>query len=278
MARPFRLPPVFCHELQLYDLFFGEVTLSSSSYVKLFMQRKGLLFIILCTVLLYATDPPFLRFVFGPILGIVIWCLCVLFYLSMMFVLLCIGSVIKATIGLGRVYVPIATLTALAVVFFTMRAGINQIIALPLEPWLFQIMFNIALTVIILEAVFFRFIIPYDFALIALKAAKPALVKIGDRKLPISNIKYMVAQEHYLNISLPNETLTIRARLGDAIAQTSPEQGMQPHRSWWISKAAEPKMDQQNGKPVLRLSDDTVVPIAKARQHDVQDWLDLNAS
>ncbi|APZ54289.1 DNA-binding protein, LytTr [Salipiger abyssi] len=68
----------------------------------------------------------------------------------------------------------------------------------------------------------------------------------------------------------------MRARLSDIVAQTRPDDGIQPHRSWWVARGTVAGLDRESGKPVLRLTDGDAVPVARGRLPEVRDWIDTH--
>ena len=68
-------------------------------------------------------------------------------------------------------------------------------------------------------------------------------------------------------------TLSQRARLSDIVAQTRDEDGIQPHRSWWVPRHSVRELGRDAGKPVLRLTDESVIPVARGRLETVRHWI-----
>ncbi|NIY99237.1 hypothetical protein HC022_24400 [Salipiger sp. HF18] len=58
------------------------------------------------------------------------------------------------------------------------------------------------------------------------------------------------------------------------VAQTRPEDGIQPHRSWWVSRRTVGRLGTRSGREVLQLSDDSQVSVARGRVEDVRDWIE----
>lgn len=79
-----------------------------------------------------------------------------------------------------------------------------------------------------------------------------------------------------MHVRLCDGTLTERARLSDIVAQTRPEDGIQPHGSWWVSRRAVGRLGKRSGREVLQLSDDSQVPVARGRVEDVRNWIETS--
>ena len=125
----------------------------------------------------------------------------------------------------------------------------------------------------IFEFGFVRLILPRGPQPVMAFSQRQAM-RVGDALYPVDKLRYLEAREHYVRIALDTEDILQRVRLGDLVAQFSPEDGCQPHRSWWVSKRATPRLTRQGaGKAALVLSDGTEVPVARGRLQEVQDWL-----
>ncbi|WP_198014708.1 LytTR family DNA-binding domain-containing protein [Salipiger mucosus] len=96
---------------------------------------------------------------------------------------------------------------------------------------------------------------------------------VGAQPVPLNEIRAIEAREHHVHVRLGDKTLTQRARLGDVLAQTRAEDGVQPHRSWWVARTARPRLVREGSRLLLRLADDSDVPVARGRQAEVEDWL-----
>ncbi|MAU44128.1 MAG: hypothetical protein CMP09_04690 [Yangia sp.] len=79
-----------------------------------------------------------------------------------------------------------------------------------------------------------------------------------------------------MHVRLCDGTLTERAQLLDIVAQTRPEDGIQPHRSSWVSRRAVRRLGKRSGREGLQPSDDSQVPVARSRVEDVRDWIETS--
>lgn len=82
------------------------------------------------------------------------------------------------------------------------------------------------------------------------------------------------SQDHYVRICTKDGEKMIRARLSDLTEQLGSQNGIQPHRSHWVSREAAVEIESQNGHKVLKLSNGSRVPIARGRMRDVKAWLE----
>ncbi|MEQ5868833.1 LytTR family transcriptional regulator DNA-binding domain-containing protein [Sagittula sp. NFXS13] len=102
-------------------------------------------------------------------------------------------------------------------------------------------------------------------------------ILIGSEPVPLAGVCHIQAREHHVQVVMHGETMTHRVRLSDIVAQTDPEDGIQPHRSWWVAVHAAQALEKEGAKHVLRLSDGTRVPVARSRVDSVRDWLAAHA-
>jgi signal transduction histidine kinase len=140
-----------------------------------------------------------------------------------------------------------------------------------------------ALAVVMLETIYFGFVMPQTIQkrLPPVETPTPAptqTLKIGAREVRLEVVLYIVSEEHYVRVVMRHDKLIQRARLADLTAQTTPAQGFQPHRSWWVSINAKPTITRTGTKPTLTLCDGTIVPIARGRLKDTQHWIDAHAN
>ncbi|MFQ1700999.1 LytTR family DNA-binding domain-containing protein [Loktanella agnita] len=263
----------------MYDMFGMKFTLGISRYVKMLTTPQGLVFLVLGVFLLFITDPNYLRDTLGPVAGMTVWAASALCYLTAIFLSLCLHSFLMTKFGPYPIYAPLNSAVVLLLVYIIMQTVIDHFTGGAYHNGIYPLFFNILAAILIIEAMFLRFVmfviapVPGEEEPVA--TGLSGIVTIGDRRFPVAKIQHILSQEHYLQVTLSNDTLVLRARLSDAIEQTVESDGVQPHRSWWVSAVAEPRLSKSDGRQVLRLSDGTEVPIAKARLSAVQQWLDL---
>ncbi len=140
-----------------------------------------------------------------------------------------------------------------------------------------------ALTIVMIETIYFGFVMPQTKILPNTDAPTPPApnthtISIGPRDVRLKVLLYISSEEHYVRVVMRHESFVQRARLADLVAQADPAKGFQPHRSWWISINAKPTIKRSGPKPTLLLSDGTIVPIARGRLKATQDWVDAHAN
>lgn len=279
---------LFTNSVTLRDIFGGSSEMTLHDIASQFAHKLTLLYVALATLGFFAADPPGLRSYMPLHWATVVWCVA-----GCSFVLFFLFLIVLAVIALPdrarrHVYTPV--LCALALVptmvlgeflAHEFSGGTYPLNGIQRFPFFF-------LTTLVFEEVFFQFVAPLVRLQEAARSRAAARAKadetkaderaihIGTERLPISEVTAIESREHFVDVRLRGRVLTIRARLCDIVAQTVEDDGIQPHRSWWVSRSGAPRLCTDDGKPVLRLSDDTVVPVAKARLDAVRDWLSAN--
>lgn len=95
-------------------------------------------------------------------------------------------------------------------------------------------------------------------------------VMLAGRRIPITDIGRVKAAEHYLEVFLPTGVEIIRERMSTFLEQVSSEDGVQTHRSHWVSRYHARSIKGS----MLEMDCGNSVPVARGRQKDVQQWLD----
>lgn len=106
------------------------------------------------------------------------------------------------------------------------------------------------------------------------QAADPvAALVVNGRSIPVGQLLWMKSVEHYVEFRCDSDTITERAPLRDMVTQAEGADGIQPHRSWWVSRRAIDRMTRRGGNPALVLVDGTEVPVSRHRKAEVEGWL-----
>ena len=93
----------------------------------------------------------------------------------------------------------------------------------------------------------------------------PAIGRL--RRLPdgVSGvIRYMQMQDHYLHVHTDQGTGMVLGRMGDAVADLAGTDGLQVHKSWWVSRAAIERIEQVQRKRTIHLPDGTAIPVGRS--------------
>ena len=88
------------------------------------------------------------------------------------------------------------------------------------------------------------------------------------KRLPVAardaTICALSAQDHYLDVILPDSHHLIHMRFGDALSMIAAEDGLQVHRSWWVAREAIKTISKQGRKFELQLLSGQTVPVSRA--------------
>ncbi|MEY8882765.1 LytTR family DNA-binding domain-containing protein [Donghicola sp. XS_ASV15] len=162
------------------------------------------------------------------------------------------------------------------------------------EQELFPSHIYLLLTQIGFEALYLRYGLPKSFQDIAARKAGDAYDRTavplqtettyethdnsvtfaGEQAIPLNEIWLVRALEHYVEIhGRSGEPRVVRARITDFLEQVSEADGIQTHRSWWVSASAAKELVTEGGKRFLALQDGQKIPVSRGRHPDVSAWL-----
>lgn len=80
-------------------------------------------------------------------------------------------------------------------------------------------------------------------------------------------------RDHYVDLRTTVGQDRVLLRLSDAIAETDGVAGAQVHRSHWVAWEAVAGAERRDGKLILRLTDDSRIPVSKTYRAFVEDSL-----
>ncbi len=276
---------LLCHEMHFYDVFCRHFTVSVEEYVFHLTASKTYQFLALTLILLFAIDPFGLRGNLPIGYVLLIWIVAMMVFLGMCCIL------VLTYIGLGTKFPKIKIFSWMISLGGYFPAHWTAVeLAVDLSNGLYTLTAAIqtgflALAIVMIETIYFRFVMPHAAAGRPRPAPLPddsarpqATITIGTRTVRREVLQYIVSEEHYVRVVMGRDTIVQRARLADLVAQMTFTDGVQPHRSWWVSTNAKPRMTRKDGKRVLVLADGTLVPIARGRIKDTQAWIDAHAN
>ncbi|MFZ5964662.1 LytTR family DNA-binding domain-containing protein [Thalassococcus sp. BH17M4-6] len=273
---------ILSQKLHLISLLGSKVSLSVAELVRVLVDPRALVFLALVLVAIGASDPfdvhQLVSFwqiaVFWPIAMLMYLAICSLVLtgfaaVSLWFPGMLTPVPLKSAIAMG----PAVILGESFAYFLTTGAHVFDIPG--------RILFFFLL-VQVFETLFYTFVVPqthtYRRIVAAQKTQKTAPaarhIVVGAEKVPVTSVRHIEAREHHVCVTLDGTQITQRARLSDLVAQTRPEDGVQPHRSWWVSRQAAPALQRSGGRHMLKLADETMVPVARTRLQEVQDWVE----
>lgn len=107
--------------------------------------------------------------------------------------------------------------------------------------------------------------------------APEARAKVLARLQPALRDARLIALQsegHYVRIHTDRGDELVLVRLRDAIAETAPVEGMQVHRSWWVSREAVRGETRVDGKLALQLDTGVTAPVSRSftKAYRDADW------
>ena len=290
------MQPILLRTIEFRDAFGGRVRLSVNDYMKLLHLRGTQTYLVCVLALLVAMDAPGLIGAVNPLSVLCVWafalvCFLICHGLALVIVATCLPLI-------GSVAIPGVIISTLALI---LPVGLSDL----LVRWMSggnatfagfpHVLFYLLATEMFI-LIYMRYVRPTDEAASeqAQQASDDAALEeeettvppvpleerkilIGAEPVALSKLRHIQAREHHVHVVLDEASLTHRARLSDIIAQTDREDGIQPHRSWWVSTQAAQKLERDGQKHILALHDGTKVPVARSRLEDVRDWMSENA-
>jgi len=100
------------------------------------------------------------------------------------------------------------------------------------------------------------------------------------RRMPVEmgrDILCLEAQDHYVNVTTLKGSTLVLIRLSDAIAELEGIEGLRIHRSWWVAKEAIVKTSRENGKLMVKLCNDTLLPVSRTYAGEVRGVISAQA-
>lgn len=259
-------------ELRFWDLLGERMSFSLRVYLRALAHNRTILFTFLCMIAFIAADPSSAR-AFVPVwFAVGFWPVLFAFYLTVMILCLFGVAALARAIPNLRVPIPVIGFVALIPTVVLCESCLHYASNGTLVPDFVGKLFIFFFMVQGLETIYFRFILPDIRKELAAEEPSRHLV-IGGEKVELTKLLHIEAREHHVHMTFEDAKSRARARLSDIVAQTQDTDGMQPHRSWWIARDPAIRVERKNGRVVLRLRDDTEVPVARTRVDEVLSWL-----
>ena len=131
--------------------------------------------------------------------------------------------------------------------------------------------------VALVQLVIARIIAPDEPVILALPSEQsttpPEFPRAFLAKLPPAlrrDILALEAEDHYVRVHTLQGTALVLMRLADAVAAIDPSLGLRVHRSWWVAKNGVRALETTPGRAIIRLLDDTAVPVSRTYQPAVR--------
>lgn len=113
------------------------------------------------------------------------------------------------------------------------------------------------------------------------ETGSPAEADRGPRllaRLPSSrrgSLLRLSMQDHYVEVATDRGAELLLLRMGDAIAECAPVEGLQVHRSHWVARSAVASIHREGDKASIRLINGDRVPVSRGRLPSLREagWL-----
>lgn len=300
---------LLAQDLGLIDTTGRQLPLSTEDYISMLCQAQTWRYLSLVLVVLVASDPLGLSDRLPLAAYLLAWAFGVGCYFGSQILLMLGVASLRRLLPRGPVYWPLLSLLALGPTLLLLEHALSFALGAPLGALIMRRMLYLLVSIVMFETIFMRFVRAAPPATGAEDAAPGAgqgaaadadndgpehvvaaaaepdgdepevdmpasrVLLIGAQPVPLDELNYLEARQHHVHASLTAGTLTLRTRLADVLAQTRPEDGVQTHRSWWVARRAVRGLEEEGGKPVLRLLGGAGVPVARARIPEIERWI-----
>lgn len=261
--------------LTFFDILGGRFTLAPGEFLALVRSRTTQTYLAVVYVLLLATDSPGLLGRIHILAVLALWLVVMGTFMASVWLTVSAMAWVQRRTGVRLWPGPLIVLGALTPAII---AGEGLFYLAANEPLGFRIVPDVLYFWLIAEMfglIYFRYVRAHvDQEDAPLAEAIPVPVErnviIGAEPVPLSRLRHIEAREHHVHVTLDGQSLTFRARLGDIVAQTGPQDGFQPHRSWWVAAHTARSLHRDGNRHVLELHDGTRVPVARSRLDEVR--------
>jgi hypothetical protein len=213
-------------------------------------------------------------------LAAVFWIIMILTITVFYLLILYLGMLISKRFSGFFIYFPVVGFIAMTITTFLSNFNYSLMSG---EAYTFELasshlLFNIALG-FLFETLFMIFVYPVvlaDFDNDEVEDTVPIArsVTIAGTPFMSDEIRSVSSQDHYVEVATKTSKTLLRARLADVVAQLSGDDGIMPHRSYWVARSAVSQMTGNANKKALILDTGDEVPIARGRVAEVQVWLE----
>ncbi len=179
-----------------------------------------------------------------------------------------------------RDYIAFSKISIVSIVFGLLVAGVVILISLSLLPpiqrypghtELLSYSFPSATVIFLLSVLVIRSMFTPNKETIK---KRPALLDRLKKHSNAQTILLLSAQDHYVEITTELGTELCLLRLSDAIAEVSPKDGFQIHRSHWVAKSAVVKLETKGSIGQAQLVDGRTLKVSQSRLAKFNDFMD----
>jgi len=133
--------------------------------------------------------------------------------------------------------------------------------------------FNLAMG-LIFETLFFLFVKPVLMRNAKARSRPPIsarrVIQVSGVDILAADIVLLRAQDHYVEVVTNSGKTLVRARIRDFTEQLTEDEGITPHRSYWVAWQNIISADLSLNYAAITMSDGSIVPVAKGRIKDFE--------
>ncbi|MEJ2002128.1 MAG: LytTR family DNA-binding domain-containing protein [Maritimibacter sp.] len=273
------------HELQVYATNGSAYTVSLDTSWQIVTSKMYVWFVVLFSLTVAVVDAPVFDVDLPFVARFIYWLIdCVLmtgfWFVQARLMIWLVNDLNLPIPSIGAVYTAVNIAVAVWIDYWFSRQ------ALGLEPLgalaVWGEVLRYAAVSLVLEILVVSFILP-KFSGVRMEswsdARRPEVEKlqVNEQEVRLDELYYIKSVEHYVELVGDSGKLVERASLKHLIAQLGPQDGIQPHRSYWVSSRAEPELKRAGSHLVLALNCGVEIPVSRGRRKAVEQWLEKRA-
>lgn len=261
-------------ELPIYDMFGNRWPFTIRELMQMKMAAAFTAFATLTVAILVLTDMHGFTSEAGIPLAAFVWTVCLLVYFFGYTALIAAFGALQTITGEFRIWLPIISVIVVTADTFLTELHLRLYTNAPFDPD--QIAWELPINILLafcFEAAYYWLVMPQIFIALRAGSAPTESITIADRTFMLKDLLYVETEEHYLHFHTRHGDHLVRARMKDLLAQMNDEDGIQAHRSFWVSKGAISTLVRHKRGDQLTLIDGTRIPVARARAAQVRAWM-----
>lgn len=182
---------------------------------------------------------------------------------------------LQARLGAPAIYLPIIGMAAYALNYpvTVLHVGLQTDRSF-FEVVKVSVMFTGAALSVIFEALYYVFVYPLMHTSRRQREHERGReITVAGESFGVSDLISLKSQEHYVVVATPAATHRLRARLSDVVSQLDETDGVQAHRSHWVSRDAISTIVQKDGTDHIVTITGESLPVARPRKGEVRAWV-----
>jgi hypothetical protein len=257
----------------------SELNFETEDLVSFIKSRRFVSSLFIVFVILVATDPKVFTVRLGYMDRALFWAFAIAVYVGQLLLGMSACRAALAFVGIKRFYLPVVSIPVLLTttvlslefgcfVFGTETLGGNA--TLNATMLLSAIFASQCFEFVIANWIFAEHLREGQGA--GAMVEKKDLLITSNGSIDVSQLIYLEAREHYVNIVQVGETMTVRSTLAALTNQLPDSSGFQIHRSIWVAKTAMDRGGMKLGAREIKTRDGRHFTVARSRQKAFTDW------